>query len=746
MSAVALREKSALRLAALTAGLMIAAQVAAKATRDAMFLGRFAARDLPIAMVAAGAGSLIAVIVFSRVMRRRGPQSVVPATFVLSGAAFAFEWLASPIYPDAVLTLLYLHIATLGGVAISGFWSLYTECFDPATAKRLIGKVGAAASLGGLVGGAAAERVAVLADVPASLLLLAVLNVATAAGAFALGRRAAPKPLTQTELEPTRSILGGSQYLKQIALLVVLVSLSGAFVDFAFKVQAQAEFPGEGQLLRFFAAFYAATSLLTFLVQALWTQRLLERLGLAATLVVLPAGVLVFSVLGAAVTRVWALVLLRGLSGVVGHALFRPSYELLYTPIPRDHKRSVKTIIDVAFTRVGDVAGALVVLGVAFSFPLWAPKISVGLAACAACGSLLIAWRLHAGYVAALADSLRAGTVELTAAEGLDATTRRTFADTTMALQRDQLLAEIETFRRDKLAKPTEVGGEASPARVSATPAVTPLKDVLRSETLILTADDSAALLALLEDDTRLQPQLAPFIIPLLARQDVRSQARRALRVLAPRIVGQLHDALLDEALPRAARRHVPSVLSGHRHARSVQALVAGLHDARLSLRYRSGQALFAIFAEDPSVVQIEPSVIHERVLAELASGVGDKHEEHHDHEFAPTPWLDDAIRDRLHRKMEHVFSLLSLVYDSSALQLSLRALYAKDERLRGTALEYLDTVLPLEVKNAVWTHLDLEHQRDKARRSEGEVLRELLVSADGLVIDPDLLRGPGRA
>ena len=93
MPAVSDQDRNTVVVAAFTAGLMIAQQVAARATRDSLFLGRYDAQHLPFAMLVGAAGSLVAVIVFSRLIRLRGPQQVVPAAFVFNAGLFVVEWL-----------------------------------------------------------------------------------------------------------------------------------------------------------------------------------------------------------------------------------------------------------------------------------------------------------------------------------------------------------------------------------------------------------------------------------------------------------------------------------------------------------------------------------------------------------------------------------------------------------------------------------------------------------------------------
>jgi hypothetical protein len=86
---------------------------------------------------------------------------------------------------------------------------------------------------------------------------------------------------------------------------------------------------------------------------------------------------------------------------------------------------------------------------------------------------------------------------------------------------------------------------------------------------------------------------------------------------------------------------------------------------------------------------------------------------------------IDRLLRDRVDRSLEHVFMLLGLTLDRVSLRLAFKALHEKDERLRGTALEYLETVLPDEVRDAVWPFLG-EERPMRAARSALDILADL--------------------
>ena len=75
--------------------------------------------------------------------------------------------------------------------------------------------------------------------------------------------------------------------------------------------------------------------------------------------------------------------------------------------------------------------------------------------------------------------------------------------------------------------------------------------------------------------------------------------------------------------------------------------------------------------------------------------------------------------------------------------RLALSALRSDDLNLRGTAYEYLENVLPDDLRQALWPHLrayagaeEPTRPSKRPRRSESQLLAALEKSADALVID----------
>jgi len=159
--------------ATLAAAALLAEQVGSKAARDALYLSNFPVTTLPWMLIGSAVFTLVMVGLTSRAMLTHDPSWLVPRALLGSAMLLLGEWGLAHTFPRLTAVLVYLHVASLGALLISGFWSVVNETFDPRSAKRHIGRITVAATLGGLLGGVLAERVAVMLPIIWILPLLA---------------------------------------------------------------------------------------------------------------------------------------------------------------------------------------------------------------------------------------------------------------------------------------------------------------------------------------------------------------------------------------------------------------------------------------------------------------------------------------------------------------------------------------------------------------------------------------------
>ncbi len=528
-------------VAAMLGAAAVTAQfVSGKAVRDALFLTSHDISALPTMLLVTSAFSIALVVANARAARSVGPGTWVPATFAASGALFLIEWALRSQAPLATAVAVYLHISAAGPILASGFWLIASERFDPHTAKKRYGHIAAAGTLGGLVSALATERVAAMFGVPAMLPLLALLQFCSAWFVRQTALCAADGQGLMTSDEdkagaPRRSalrVLHDAPYLRNLAWLVLLGTTSAALVDYLFKAQAIEAFGRGDNLLRFFALYYAATSVLAFALQTSASRVVLERFGLAVSAGTPAGALLAGSVASLVAPGFGSLLMARGGESVFRSSFFRAGYELFYTPIPADEKRAAKTLIDVGFDRLGDGVGGGAVRLALLLAPVSQSSAILSLAIMCSAGALWAASRLNRGYLGTLASSL----VDLSRRAGADPIDAKT---TVSGIRPPWLLG------RD--------GGEALTAHArhtdgpSARPAIDPasLEPEVR-DILGLRSRDRRRVVEVLSREDGLTAGLVPHAITLLAWDQVADHALFALRKVAEERIGQLVDALLD--------------------------------------------------------------------------------------------------------------------------------------------------------------------------------------------------------
>jgi hypothetical protein len=681
------------RMAMTILGLITAYLVAARASRDALFLSQFSTSDLPAMVAVAAIGAVAMSMLCSRMLVRLGPNRMTAFSFALSGVMQVAEWMLFGYRPRIAACLIYVHVVSFGGVLVSAFWSLMNESFEPRSAKTVFGKISGSGTLGGFLGGLLAERVAALCSAQAVILVLATLHMLCA---VLLWMAFPPKPgppvreqRQSGEREP--AVIGALHrypFLLTLAGLVLAASVSASLLDFVFRARATQTIGRGAALFRFFGLYYTATSLLTFLTQTFVSRWCLKRAGLSASAGALPAAVSLASLLNAVFPGFNLLSCVRGMEIVIRGSVYRSAYELFYTAVGPGDKRSAKSLIDVGVERVGELLGA----GTVSLLLLLSPSrynLILFASAGASAIALLLAAHLHRGYIHALEKSLFDRAVELDSSLVHDSTTRS-------VLMRSVEIPHVP-FAED-----------APMATAPPRPAVA--DPFLRCATDLRSGDAKRAIFAA----NKIGPNdwnLAPLLIELLAWDEVMPAARGALERFGPRTAGILVDALLDPDRDFVIRRRVPRVLATMPSARSAEGLFEALQDQRFEVRFYAGRALHLLVKDCPKLM-IAPDRVWRAVNCELSlqRSVWANHRLLDRRGSNEKQWFfDDQLLDRADRNLEHLFTLLGLLLPGDAVRIAFRALHTDDPRLKGTAFEYLESATPPDTRQLLLPLLEAD-------------------------------------
>ena len=209
-----------------------------------------------------------------------------------------------------------------------------------------------------------------------------------------------------------------------------------------------------------------------------------------------------------------------------------------------------------------------------------------------------------------------------------------------------------------------------------------------------------------------------------------------ALRKVAEERVGELVDALVDPNQEFAIRRRLARVFSVCVSQRAADGVALGLDDIRFDVRYQAARSLLAIVEKNPSV-RIDGDRMLAVVLREVTVGRpvwesrrlldGDAADSH-------SP-LDRFVRDRAGDSLAHVFTVLSLVLPREPLQIAFRSLHTDDPHLQGTAIEYLEEVLPPQIRERLWPYIE-RRPVTRTTRPRNEVVADLLRSNHTIAVN----------
>ncbi len=333
--------------------------------RDALFLSKLPARDLPWAYIAIAVLSF-GVATASRAVRGRVPRRVTLMLSLLlgGGVTVLFHFLVDSRSAPTVFAF-YVWTGLLATVVVVEFWLLVAEALDVGQAKRVFAIIGAGGLSGAVLGAALASALLVVLR-PSSLLLVAggVLAITAicplffAPGKPAGAKRGAVQPASWTVL------LRREPYLRRLLWVVFASSMVLTGVDYVFKAIASVELAPD-QLAPFFARFYAIIGSVALGVQLFMAPRLLRTLGVNGSLLLLPALLLIGSGGFVLTGGLGAALLMRGADGALRHSLHRTGTEILFVPLPPAVRDRYKGFIEAIGQRGGQGMASVLLLGAA---------------------------------------------------------------------------------------------------------------------------------------------------------------------------------------------------------------------------------------------------------------------------------------------------------------------------------------------------------------------------------------------
>jgi ATP:ADP antiporter, AAA family len=800
--------------------LTMAGSVASKAARDALFLDRYRAIDLPYADIAIAVLVGMAASLYIRIGQHTNLRNLQVGSllFFASNAVLFWWWAAISGHESGPLFIfIYVWVGVFSVLAPSQVWTLANYVMTTREAKRSFGFIGSGAILGWIVGGLATRTAVSMFGTENMLAIVALTLIASSVLVVVIWRDrpdyvgndtpASGRDPQGAGITASLALVRESPYLRSIAALILISALATTVAGWQFKAIAKAAIPQTDELAMFFGTFNMTAGLVSLVLQMLFTGRVLRTAGVGAALFIVPVAIMGSS-MGVLVSgSLLAASMLKASDQVLRYSIDKATIELLYLPVPAAHTFRVKSFIDTVVYRIGDALGGLSVLLFAVVFGFSAVQVS------AVCIVLVAGWMVAAfvarrQYVENLRESIHQHRVDAEQASlpvldrdttalissRLKGSTREiAYALSLFELAHDRTIHpavrgllhhEEPEIRRQAIALLTRAGDASVKTEVEKL-----LRDpnlAVRTEALLyLTAfdqtdplvrieqlgdfqdfsiraalvaflarpgrsqnlDAARLLLARMVDEsgdagqrTRLEAAKLLAILPdvfdremrtLLEDEDVevakeaiaavgklRKRAfvgrllermtepdlvepiTAALAAFGDRIVGTLRDYLTDGEMPMEVRRQIPAVLQavGTRAAQTV--LSESVLDRDVVLRYHVITALNKLGQQHP-----ERTTDHKLIESVMAAEIMGHYRSYQvlgtlgaslKEEGNP---IVHGLRESMEKEAERVFRLLKLLYPQFDMHSAYVGLQSMDPVVHDNAVEFLDSVLPPEVR-----------------------------------------------
>lgn len=325
-----------------------------------LFVVRFGSQNLPIAYIATAALASCVALIHLRLSKELEYRRLLLVTIAFCGVVCALMWLGlnSP-WVAAFIFLLPVWFQIQINMTNLTIWPLAGRLFDLRQGKRLHGIVGAGNWIANVIGGIIVAPlvlrfgtsnmllIAVLALMVSALIMWVVTRIYLQHPPHAKGMTK-DKPKAQQGRKP---VLIQSRYVALIIAYVCLWWVSFFFIDLIFYDRASLQFPSAVQLTAFLGAAIAVRAVIALFVTTVLSSRILQRYGLRAGLILMPALVTVFiaatavfGTLGAAVVVSFAFATFAKVANVsLGFSLSQSANGVMYQALPGEERMRVQT-------------------------------------------------------------------------------------------------------------------------------------------------------------------------------------------------------------------------------------------------------------------------------------------------------------------------------------------------------------------------------------------------------------------
>ena len=280
-----------------------------KPTVNALFLNQLGADNLPYAYLLVALVAVLTTYFYNKILKNNTLVKVAIYALLIFSLTFLVlsVLLQFNIINHFVLYFYYLFVSLFAVIATSQFWMFANMVFNTREAKRLFGFIGAGAIAGGIFGGYLTSIIAASYGNKAVMLLASVLiliNIPILRKIYKLRLRKLSiydrrthKSNTSNVSDSALHLIIKSKHLTYLALITGISVIIAKLVDFQFSDFANRSFRDSDSLASFFGFWFSTFNVIALSIQLLLTNRVLTKFGVSTTLLFLPIGIALGSLL-----------------------------------------------------------------------------------------------------------------------------------------------------------------------------------------------------------------------------------------------------------------------------------------------------------------------------------------------------------------------------------------------------------------------------------------------------------------
>lgn len=336
--------------------LLITTLLIVKPTINSLFLSDLTSAALPLGYVLTAIMAIIGSYFYDKALEKYPLNIIIDRTLIASVISLIIFGIFYNLNISSgfILYIPYVWVSIFGLLTASQFWILANLVYNVREAKRVFGFIGAGAIAGGIFGGYLTSLLTTVLNSEYLLFVAAFLlsiclpitrytwkNEVVKLNPFQVSLRSNPKGDSPLKL------IKQSKLLTYIAVVVGISVLIAKLVDYQYSDYASRLIQDQDELTSFFGFWFSTLSVISLLIQLFLTKRIVGTFGVGKSLLWLPSGILLGSILLLLLPQLWVVIFIKVVDGSLKQSVNKASTELLSIPIPIEVKKKTKTFTDV---------------------------------------------------------------------------------------------------------------------------------------------------------------------------------------------------------------------------------------------------------------------------------------------------------------------------------------------------------------------------------------------------------------